>query len=247
MQMKLIMKTFFNYFFLLLVLSVLSCKEEEQEKPKVTYRATAAAEVKRDTTQIKIADLPIQMEGTNYLLHPIGDVRVYNGGGSKFSYGSSSTNRVSYAISNFSRYEITGFLNNIYIQHIDSTNTKPLTKEPVIIQSATYLYSMAEKTKKQILVYTLSDLDTNKDGKLDTNDINSLYISEISGSGFTKLSPDYQELIDWNFIESKNRLYFRTKEDTNKNGDFDKDDAVSYYFVDLMDKEWKLNEYTPFD
>jgi hypothetical protein len=242
------MKTYFKYIFLLLVLIVSSCKEEEQEKPKVTYKESPSeVALKRDTTQIKIADLPIQMDGTNYLIHPIGDVRVYNGGSSKFSYGSSSTNRVSYAISNYNRYEITGYLNNIYIQHIDSTSSKPLTTDTVVIQSATYLYELAEKTKKQILVYTLSDLDTNKDGKLDVNDINSLYISEISGSGFMKLSPDYQELIDWNLIESKNRLYFRTKEDSNKNGDFDKDDAVSYYYVDLMDKEWKLNEYKPFD
>ena len=247
MQTYLIMKTFFKYIFVLLILTVSSCKEEEKEKPKVTYRETQAEEIKRDTTQIRIADLPIQMDGTNYLLHPIGDVRVYNGGSSKFSYGSSSTSRVSYAISNYNRYEITGFLNNIYIQNLDSTTTKPLTTKPVVIQSATYLYTMAEKTRRQMLVYTLSDLDTNKDGKLDTNDINSLYISEISGNGFMKLSPDYQELIDWNLIESKNRLYFRTKEDSNKNGDFDKDDAVSYYYVDLMDKEWKLNEYTPFD
>jgi len=89
-------------------------------------------------------------------------------------------------------------------------------------------------------------MDTNKDGKLDANDIKSLYISEISGNHFMKLSPDFQELIDWNLIEEKNRLYFRTTEDTNKNGDFDKDDTVFYYYVDLLDKEWKINEYKPF-
>lgn len=241
------MNTPFKYIFLLLVVIFSGCKEEEQEKPKVTYKETPIEEVKRDTTQIKIADLPIQMNGTNYLLHPIGDVRVYNGGSSKFSYGSSSTNRVSYAISNYNRFEITGYLNNIHFQHKDSTNSKPLTAKTMVIQSATYLNEIAEKTKKQILVYSISDLDTNKDGKLDGNDINSLYISEISGNNFMKLSPDYQELIDWNLIESKNRLYFRTKEDSNKNGDFDKDDTVFYYYVDLLDKDWKLNDYKPFD
>jgi hypothetical protein len=202
-------------------------------------------EVKKDTTQIKIADLPIHMEGTSFLLHPIGDVRVYDGS-SKSSYGSSSTSRVSYSISNYNRFEITGYLNNIRFQHLDSTATRPLTDKIVIIQTATFLNTIAEKTKKQILVYSISDMDTNKDGKLDANDIKSLYISEISGNHFIKLSPDFQELIDWNLIETKNRLYFRTTEDTNKNGDFDKDDTVFYYFVDLMDKEWKLNEYKPF-
>jgi hypothetical protein len=240
------MKTFINAVLLLILVVTFGCKEDEKEKPKVTYKESPAqVEVKRDTAQIKIADLPIHMEGTSFLLHPIGDVRVYDGS-SKSSYGSSSTSRVSYSISNYNRFEITGYLNNIRFQHVDSTATRPLTDKIVIIQTATFLNTIAEKTKKQILVYSISDMDTNKDGKLDANDIKSLYISEISGNHFMKLSPDFQELIDWNLIEEKNRLYFRTTEDTNKNGDFDKDDTVFYYYVDLLDKEWKINEYKPF-
>jgi hypothetical protein len=61
------------------------------------------------------------------------------------------------------------------------------------------------------------DADTNRDGKLDSSDIKSLYLSEISGKRFTKVSMDLQ-LIDWNLIDSKSRLYFRTVEDTNKMG-----------------------------
>jgi hypothetical protein len=60
------------------------------------------------------------------------------------------------------------------------------------------------------------DADTNRDGKLDSSDIKSLYLSEISGKRFTKVSMDLQELIDWNLIDSK--AAFRTVEDTNKMG-----------------------------
>jgi hypothetical protein len=88
-------------------------------------------------------------------------------------------------------------------------------------------------------------MDSNGDTKLDGNDIKNLYISEINGANFTKLSVDLQELIDWNIIESQNRLYFRTIEDINKNGAFDKDDKVHYQFVDLLTKDWKVIEYTP--
>jgi hypothetical protein len=31
------------------------------------------------------------------------------------------------------------------------------------------------------MVYTMVDMDTNKDGKLDTSDIKALYLSKISG------------------------------------------------------------------
>jgi hypothetical protein len=53
------------------------------------------------------------------------------------------------------------------------------------------------------MVYTMFDADTNRDGKLDSSDIKSLYLSEISGKRFTKVSMDLQELIDWNLIDSK--------------------------------------------
>lgn len=223
-----------------------SCKEEP-ETPKVIYEDAAKAQpksVKIDSSQIKIADLPIQMEGTKYLIHPIGDYRIYEGR-SKSSYGSSNTDKVSFSISNYNRFEITGFLQNLKFQHIDSTEIRSLTDKPVIIQTASYLNTIYDKTKLQFMVYSVVDMDTNKDGKLDSSDIKSLYISEISGKKFTKLSLDFQELIDWNLIESKNRLYFRTIEDTNKNGEFDKNDVILYHYVDLSSKNWKLESYKP--
>jgi hypothetical protein len=236
-----------KYIVLVAFFIMIGCKDAEKTKPKVTYVESKTNVVpKLDTTQIRIADLPILMEGTQFLLHPIGEVRVYDGS-NRGSYGSSSTSKMSYAISNYNRFEITGYLQNIHFQHVDSTTVRPLTDKAVVIQTATYLNTIAEKSKKQILVYTISDLDTNKDSKLDANDIKSLYISEISGSNFLKLTPDFQELIDWDLVDAKNRLYFRATEDTNKNGGFDKEDAVFYYYVNLMDKEWKLNEYKPFN
>lgn len=231
----------------ILILALSSSCKEETETPKVTYEKTSTVEAKPqpiDSSQIEIADLPIQMEGTRYLIHPIGDYRVYEGR-SKSSYGSSNTDKVSFSISNYNRFEITGFLQNLKFQHIDSTEIRPLTDKKMVIQTASYLNTIFEKTKHQLLVYAVADMDTNKDNKLDTSDIKSLYISDISGKDFRKLSPDMQELIDWNLVESKNRLYFRTIEDTNKNGQFDKNDVILYYYVDLSNKEWKLESYKP--
>lgn len=222
------------------------CKEDIAGKPKVIYEtaAKAEAEIKIDTAQIEIADLPIQMQGTNYLIHPVGDLNV--GGNTKAKYESvSRVNDISFTVSNYSENEITGYLRNLKFQEIGSDSIKPLSDKPLLIQTATFLKSVADRTKQQIMVYSLADMDTNKDGKLDVNDIKSLYISEISGNRFTKMSVDFQELIDWNMVESQNRLYFRTIEDTNKNGEFDKNDAVHYHFIDLRTKDWKVFDYKP--
>ncbi len=227
------------------VLLLTSCKEEV-EKPKVIYDATnKGKELARvDSTQVALADLPIQMEGTDYLIHPVGDLRVYERG-AKARYGSSSVIDLSFTISNYGENEITGYLQNLKFQKTDSDSIHALTDKPALILTATYLPSVSDRAKKQVMVYTMYDTDTNRDGKLDTSDIKSLYLSDISGARFTKISADFQELIDWSLIESRNRLYFRTVEDTNKNGQFDKNDVVHYNYVDLATNGWKVENYQP--
>lgn len=239
------MKNSLKYIALVIIAALVSCKDEAQ-KPKVIYDAKNKAKetTNTDSTQIKIADLPIQMEGTNYLIHPVGDLRVFEKG-SKARYGSSSVNDVSFTISNLGEFEITGYLQNLKFQKIDSDSIKSLSDKPVLILTATYLKSLANKSLNQIMVYTLTDSDTNKDGKIDTGDIKTLYLSDISGENFTKVSADLQELVDWNLIESKSRLYFRTIEDTNHNGQFDKNDVLHYNYIDLAAKNWDVKSYQP--
>lgn len=227
---------------------VIGCNQQP-ETPKVTYQETerevTAPQVKIDSSQIKVSDLPVLMEGTKYLIHAIGDVRLYDNRSSK--YGTSKTNSVSYSISNYNRFELTGYLNNLKFQHIDSTSTTTLTDKVIEIHTVTYLDELSKKINRGILVYTMVDHDTNRDRKIDSNDIKTLYISEINGENFTKLSADLEELIDWNIIEAQNRLYFRTIEDINKNGSFDKNDLVHYYYVDLKAPGWEAVKYNPME
>ena len=236
------MKNYFPYLTIILVLLFTNCKKQEATKPKVIYENSSKIkhEVKVDTNQIEVADLPINMEGTSILLHPVG-VMTRNGKGIK----PSSDSDESYVVSNYGEYQITGYLKNIKFQEIGKDTLYALTDKQILIETATYLKSFADKTKQQLLVYTLSDMDTNKDGKLDNNDIKSLYLSTISGQKFTKISANFQELIDWKVIETKGLLYFRTIEYTNKNGAFDSGDQFQYHVVNLLDKDWKVISYNP--
>ncbi len=238
------MKKYSKYIALAIIGTLISCREEVQ-KPKVSYDVSNKVSVtKADTTQIEIEDLPIQMEGTDYLIHPVGDLRVFERG-SKARFGSSSVNDVSFTISNLGEYEITGYLQNLKFQKVDSDSIHALSDKPILILTATYLKTVADKTQNKVMVYTLTDSDTNKDGKIDTSDIKTLYLSNISGENFTKVSADLEELVDWNLIESKNRLYFRTIEDTNQNGQFDKNDVLHYNYIDLASKKWEVKSYKP--
>ena len=236
------MKNSFLYITLISAALFSGCKKDEAEKPKVTYETTSKAkpEVVNDTNQIEVADLPINMEGTTILIHPIGVIT-----GNKKGIKSSNESEESFTVSNYGEYQITGYLKNLKFQEIGKDTLRPLTDKRILIETATYLKTFADKTKQELMVYSLADMDTNKDGKLDSSDIKSLYISTISGRKFTKLSSDFQELIDWKIIESKNILFFRTIEDTNKNGEFDAEDNLQYYFVNLLDKDWKVSAYNP--
>lgn len=223
-----------------------SCKEQG-EKPKVIYKDEVESldqqeTVKEKTEDIRIADLPLVVGSSSYLIHPVGEVRVY---ASPSKYGTSKVSQFSYTVSNYVPFEITGYLENLMFQHKDSLEIKPLTAKKIQIQSVVYLNTIAEKLKKHCLVYSVFDADTNRDGKIDSNDIKTLYISKGSGANFKKLSPYLQELLDWTVIDVQNRLYFRTIEDINKNGAFDKNDNVNYFYIDLTDPTWEVKNYDP--
>lgn len=223
-----------------------SCKGQE-EKPKVIYKDEVETPeqqdvVKEKTEDIRIADLPLVIGNSSYLIHPVGEVRVY---ASPSKYGTSKVNQFSYTVSNYVPFEITGYLENLMFQHKDSLEIRPLTNKKIQIQSVVYLNTIAEKLKKNILVYNVFDADTNRDGKIDSNDIKTLYISKSSGKEFKKLSPYLQELLDWTVIDVQNRLYFRTIEDINKNGAFDKNDNINYFYIDLTDPKWEVKSYDP--
>jgi hypothetical protein len=68
----------------------------------------------------------------------------------------------------------------------DSIHT--LTDKPAFFDSN--LPTVSDRIKRQIMVYTIYDVDTNRDGKLDTNDIKSLYLSDINGKNL----PKYQQI-----------------------------------------------------
>lgn len=227
------------------ILLFTSCGRDN--KPKIVHaenNGTEIPELKKDTTFIEISDLPIQIDSTNYLIHPIGNFRIEDNRG-KVIYKSSGYSYKNFSVSNYGGYRISGNLSNVKFQHIDSEKLSVLTENIIKIKSLTFLRKVFDNTKKQLLVYEVTDKDTNQDRKLDFNDINTLYISKINGTDFIKLTDTNKELIDWKIIESKNRLYFRTIEDTNKDGEFDKKDIIHYKYVDLNNESLIVKEYKP--
>lgn len=228
-----------NYIYILLASSVLifSC-QKEKDKPKVKYTEKEAKSPQKDTTKLEVADLPIQFDGSNVLLYTIGNLTLgdINKKGS-YETTNSYEGVVGFNVSNSMENEITGYLQNLKFQEVGSDSLHVLTDKVMLIERVSYIKNY------KMLMYILADADTNQDGLIDSNDIKSLYISTELGKNFTKVSPELQELVDWKHIESTNKIYFRTIEDANKNGEFDKKDKIHYHFLNLKDN--KVSEYFP--
>ena len=232
-----------NVVILLLLILVASCTTEQ--KPRIVYNENGKPEaLAQDTSAILMADLPILIDSTDMLVHPIGALQFYESR-SKIFGSYSGKGSTSFSVSNYGNYTFSGNLTNLKFEHIGSDKLIALTGKNIRINSARFLHDLYRKTRTKLFFYQIIDSDSNKDGRLDNNDIEAIYFSHIDGSNFRKLTADNHELIDCKTIDAINRMYCKTIEDTNKDGVFDKNDQVHYYYISLVDPSLTPIRYSP--
>lgn len=217
--------------------------------PKVVYQQSSDSLTNKllvDTLAIEVAGLPVHFEGTSHLIHPIGKIKPNRSVRKAFmsSYSSHSSSR---SISFFYKdnSSIRGDIINVRFQHIDSVKLINLTNKQLKINEIEFIGPKDIPDVEPVLLYQITDIDTNEDLKLNDDDIESLYISSTDGQHFKKLTPAYEELINWELMKVQKRIYFITSEDINKDGEFNKTDTFHYYYVDLNDKSKEVIEYNP--
>ncbi|MEM5565422.1 hypothetical protein WNY78_09910 [Psychroserpens sp. AS72] len=232
-----------NYIiFLVIIISFIACTKRDNRK--VVNDTKDVSEVKKESKTVAIADLPFVIDSTTYMIHPIGNYTTHKSRSEYIgSSGSYTSDNISFT--NFSKNRISGSISNVKFQHIDSNELKSLTKNILKIHSMNFLRDLYKKTENGYFVYNLTDKDTNADGDLDYNDLETLYISSLNGTGFRKLSPNGQDLVTWKTILEANKLYFKTIEDIDGNGEFDKKDKMHYFYLDLSVPNSKVIEYDP--
>lgn len=235
------MKTIFSTLVTLLLLT--SCTPEE--KPKVVYTDQEAKTLVKDTAVVVVADLPVLIDSTNFLMHPIGALQLYENDRKYSSSSWSYASGTNFSISDYSNYTLNGTLKNIKFEEVGTNKLVPLTDKNIVITSAHFLWNLYKKTGKQLFVYDVIDADTNTDGTLDSADIKTLYLSKIDGSNFKRLMPSNHELLEWKIIPEIDRLYVKSIEDTNKNGGFDKNDRLHYNYINLLDDALEVIDYYP--
>ena len=223
---------------LIIIISFSACTKRDNRK--VVDDVENLSKTKKEIKTIDIADLPILIDSTSYLVHPIGNYSIEKDR-SEYSYKRSEN----LSVVNYSGNRITGNISNIKFQDIDSNELISLTEETLNIKSMMFLRDVFEKTEKGYFIYNVFDKDTNADGELNSEDLRSLYMSNLNGTAFRKLSPSLQDVNRWKVITEANKLYFKSIEDIDKNGEFDKKDKTHYFYLDLSNKNSKVVEYFP--
>ena len=197
----------------------------------------------KDTTKILVSELPVKFDSTEVLLFAIGLVDLQERGGySKISSGSYSNSDI--ASSYFNNDNLTGNFINIVFQENNGVEKK-LTDKKLMIRSVNFLREIFKNTKAGYLLYSIYDRDSNGDKELDHSDLEALYISKIDGSDFKKITKELHEFYDWSLIKGENRVYFRTLEDKNRDGDLNNEDKFHYYIIDFLADKYSVTEYNP--
>jgi hypothetical protein len=222
-----------------------SCGEE---KPKIDYAnkpdTTSVIDDRiRDTTKILVAELPVRFDSTDVTLFAIGLVDLQERGGySKIGSGSYSGAEI--ASSYFNQDNLIGNFVNIVFKDKNG-NEKKLTENKIRIRSINFVREIFRKTGRGYILYSVSDRDSNGDKELNHADLESLYLSRIDGTDFIKITKELHEFYDYQLIKGENRIYFRSLEDKNKDGQLSNKDKFHYYYIEFIADNYTVTEYNP--
>ena len=218
------------------------------QRPKIDYEnkidTTSVIDDRiKDTTKILVSELPVKFDSTDVLIFAIGLVNLQERGGySKIGSDSYSSNGGS--SSYFNQNNFHGNFINLVFRNKDGDERK-LTDNKIRIRSVTFLEEIFKKTRRGYLLYSISDRDTNGDKELDHSDLEAFYLSKIDGTDFKKISRELHEFYDYSLIKGENRVYFRTLEDKNKDGELNNKDKFHYYNIDFSLDNYVVAEYNP--
>ena len=218
--------------------------------PRINYEnqidtVATVINITEDTTKILVSELPVRFDSTEILMYAVGLVDLQKRGGySKFGSGSYSSSDISSSYLN--KDNLSGHFINLVFEDKNG-NLTPLTNHKLTINKVLFLRGIYNKTKQQILMYSLYDRDTNGDGKMNSQDLESLYLSNIDGTNFKKISKELHEFYDHEMLKNDNKIYFRTLEDINKDGKLNNQDKFHYYVIEFLEDTYEITEYNPID
>lgn len=223
-------------YLLLLLIGILSGCKEKRNTPTNGEQANSLTmdSLFEDTTQVLNISLPIMIDSVNQIL--VHEIHIIGGKGRDMSLSSKKSGG----------YYSSG-LTNLIFEDVKNNESYLLTNSQLQISSYEICSALKLKNKKNYILYRVIDRDYNKDGILDSRDIQSLYISNIDGTSFSKITKDKEAPQNGEWIYQLNRYYFKASEDTDNNGYFSLQNKVHYYYLQFDEQGYQVVEYNPLE
>ena len=222
-----------NLIFIFLIIVLFSCQER---KPKVESIDT------ENLTQVQIDSIlsdfkfqyepPIVLDSTEQILIPIS---------TKLLERRKSFSKNSYYSDNFPRYW------NILFYNRSNGKTKLLTENKfrisgIYVKKRQNKFSETKTVLNGKILYKISDIDYNKDRKLNNHDPEFLFVSELDGTKLKRISPINEDLIYYEVLPKSKEIIIKTMRDVNNDSIFnDKDDQI-WYKTKIVNQKWKIEE-----
>lgn len=134
--------------------------------------------------------------------------------------------------------EVSAHYWNLIFYNIISGKSELLTKEKIIINTFSIGNSENRPNSQatlsdQFIYYDITDSDYDGDKKLTTNDIKKLYISNLEGKSFTRISPKNYNLRTWKIDDKHDSILMDLVKDSNGDKKFSNMDEVEYFVYNL--------------
>lgn len=177
----------------------------------------------------------MNLDSTNFLLIPFGmktDEDLENKvlkNRSSDDYNSENYNNSSYRNFKYNFYSLDfGNCNNIIFYNKKTDETHLLLQKPAVISQFYFPYYNKEyKGKKYwFMLLAIHEDDTNKDGYINNDDAEKVYISDLTGTKTTQIAPDSTQLIDWYIDEPTNNILMKIRLDSNHDKKYNFEDDI---------------------
>ena len=171
------------------------------------------------------ADLTF-IDSTNQILLPITTQRNYK----RKMYSSNDYGTEDYGTEDYPQYW------NILFFNSENDTSNLLTQSKFNISSFDCNIENTGPILKNSILYRIGDVDYNKDKRINYDDPLHLFISKIDGSELTRLSPINENLESYRIVPNSDKIIFRTKRDIDSDLDFDNEDELIWYQINLSEQ-----------
>jgi hypothetical protein len=216
---------------LIIIIGFFACGETETSRELIEAENLTAEQIDSVLTEYKFQyESPILFDSSNHVLIPISTELLEKR--TKYSHDG-------YYSDDYPRYW------NVLFYNRASGETRLLTEDKYRI-SRIYAKESDYDDKGQIMenlvLYEIADIDYNKDSKLNDNDPEFLFSSNIDGTNLKRISPLNEDLISYRVIPKTQQILIKTRRDKNQDSLFNHKDESIWYKAELENLDWNVSE-----